>query len=742
MRATVLTFLTALLLASAQDSPRQTPPRQNGTAQNQPAQNAPRGGFKFEATTQLVVVNISAKDKDGNPIKGLKPADFTVTEDGKPQSIKVFEYQELEETPAPAPAPAPAAAPGPKGTPEPKKEAPKPEAAPTAPAKALDANVVKPVVGTQIAPARPGEIKYRDRRLLVMFFDLTGMPIQDQMRSQNAALKFLQSQMTPSDLAAIMTFSTDLRVIEDFTDDRDLLSKDIKGLSVGEGSDMQNTTTDDSAEDTGAAYTADDTEFNIFNTDRQLAALESAVRMLGSLSEKKALVYFASGMAKTGLDNEAQLRATINAAIRSNVAFYPIDARGLVAQAPLGDATKGSPGGQGLYSGSSSRSAQSDFQGQQETLFTLAADTGGKALLDNNDLGLGIVQAQKDISSYYIVGYYSTNETLDGHYRRIKVQLNPAMASKLGKPLDYRTGYFASKEFKQFNSSDRERQLAEALLLGDPITDLSIAMEVDYFRLARTSYFVPVSVKIPGSDIELAKHGGSESTRLDFIGQVKDAKGAIAGNVRDYIEVKLKDETASQLSKRTLQYDTGFTLAPGAYTLKFLARDNETGKMGTFETKFTIPDLTTEPRFLPISSVVLSNQREKLDAAVATAERDRRLLTSDPLVQDGVKLVPSVTRVFRKDQDMYVYLEAYEPTAETTQPLVATVSFYRGKTKAFETAPLQVTEGLNSKSKALPVRFSVPMAKLLPGRYTCQVSVLDPTAQKFAFWRAPMVLVP
>jgi VWFA-related protein len=738
MRATVVTFLTALLLASAQNPPAQTPPRQNGTAQTQPAQNAPRGGFKFEATTQLVVVNLSAKDKDGNPIKGLKPADFTVTEDGKAQTIKVFEYQELEDAAAPAPAPASA----PKL--EPKKEAPKPAPAP-APAtlaKALEANVVKPVVAAQIAPARPGEIKYRDRRLLVMFFDLTGMPIQDQMRSQGAALKFMQSQMTPSDLMAIMTFSTDLKVLEDFTDDRDLLAKDIKNLSIGEGTDIAGAVADDSSEDTGAAYTADDTEFNIFNTDRQLAALETAVRMLGSLSEKKALVYFASGMAKTGLDNEAQLRATINAAVRSNVAFYPIDARGLVAQAPLGDATKGSPGGQGMYSGSSSRTAQSNFQGQQETLYTLAADTGGKALLDNNDLGLGIVQAQKDISSYYILGYYSTNEALDGHFRRIKISLNPTMASKLGKPLDYRTGYFASKEFKQFNSSDRERQLAEALLLGDPITDLSIAMEVDYFRLARNSYFVPVAVKIPGSDIELARHGTSETTRLDFIGQVKDAKGAVAGNVRDYIEVKLKDEAASQLSKRTLQYDTGFTLAPGAYTLKFLARDNETGKMGTFETKFTIPDLTTESRFLPISSVVLSNQREKLDAAIATAERDRRLLTSDPLVQDGVKLLPSVTRVFKKDQDMYIYLEAYEPTAETTQPLVATVSFYRGKTKAFETAPLQVTEGLNAKSKALPVRFSVPMAKLQPGRYTCQVSVLDPTAQKFAFWRAPMVLVP
>ena len=139
-----------------------------------------------------------------------------------------------------------------------------------------------------------------------------------------------------------------------------------------------------------------------------MAALESAVKMLGSLAEKKALVYFASGMTRTGIDNQAQLRATINAAIRNNVAFYPVDARGLVATAPLGDATQGSPGGQGLYSGSSQRTAQSNFQGQQETLYTLAADTGGKALLDNNDLSMGMVQAQQDISSYYILGYYST----------------------------------------------------------------------------------------------------------------------------------------------------------------------------------------------------------------------------------------------------------------------------------------------------------------------------------------------
>src|ERR1039457_2978451 len=161
MRATVLTFLTALLVAFAQTPPRPAAaPKPNGAAANQPAA-APKGGFKFEATTQLVVVNLSAKDKDGNPIKGLKPTDFTVTEDGKPQSVKVFEYQELEEALAPAPAPAPA--PKLEAKPEPKKEAPNPAPAPATLAKALDATVVKPVVGTQIAPAKPGEIKNKDR---------------------------------------------------------------------------------------------------------------------------------------------------------------------------------------------------------------------------------------------------------------------------------------------------------------------------------------------------------------------------------------------------------------------------------------------------------------------------------------------------------------------------------------------------------------------------------------------------
>jgi VWFA-related protein len=705
--------ITALLLAWVIAAPAQ---------QNPPA--VPKTSVKFESNVQLVVVDVTVKDKNGKPIDGLTDKDFTITEDGKPQAIKVFKFQKLEEETRPEPALTP--------RPQPKVAAddtPKP--------------VVKSLTANQIAPSKPGEVKYQDRRLMVMFFDMTSMPVQDQVRAQTAALKFIKSQMTASDLMAIMSFTSDLKVLQDFTDDRDLLNGTIKKLTLGEGSDLAGdaSTGADNESDNGDAYTADDTEFNIFNTDRKLAALESAARMLGSLSEKKALVYFASGVSKTGADNEAQLRATINAAIRNNVSFYPIDARGLVASAPLGDATKASPGSTSMYSGSGARTQQSSFQGQQETLYTLAADTGGKALLDNNDLAMGIQQAQKDIASYYVIGYYSTNEKLDGRYRRIKLTPASSLSARVGK-IDYRQGYFAGKEFKQFNTSDKERQLQEALMLGDPITDLTIAMEVNYFRMARDRYFVPVTIKVPGSEFELAKHGGADTTRIDWIGEVKDAKGQIQGNVRDVSDIKLKGETVAQLAKTSIAYNTGFTLAPGTYTIKVLARENESGKMGTFEHKFVIPDLTNEQKRLPISAVVLSNQRQDLSTAVYTAEKDKKLLAQDPLVQDNKRLIPSVTRVFRKTQDMYVYLEAYEPAAETTEPLVATVAFYRGKLKAFETAPLEVTEGLNPKSKALPLKFDVPLAKLAAGRYDCQVSVLDPSGRKFSFWRAPVVVLP
>ena len=389
-----------------------------------------------------------------------------------------------------------------------------------------------------------------------------------------------------------------------------------------------------------------------------------------------------------------------------------------------------------MYNGGSAMAMTNNFQKSQDTLYALASDTGGKAMMDYNDLSMGIVQAQKATTSYYILGYYTTNTNLDGKFRKINITLKEFPNAKL----DYRQGYFGGKEFTKFTQADKERQLEEALMLGDPITDLTIAMEVNYFQLNRAEYYVPVVMKIPGSELALARKGGAERTIIDFIGEIKDEYGTTIQNIRDKVDIKLSGETAAELQKRNIQYDTGYTLLPGSYTIKVLARDAETGRIGTYMNKFVIPNLNKETQRVPISSVVLSSQRIDLKDALYTAGKDKDQITN-PLVADGQKLIPSVTRVFNKNRDMYVYLQAYEPAAETVQPLVAFVTFYRGQTKAFETAPLPVTEGNSNRIKTVPLKFSIALAKLPAGRYNCQVTVLDPTGQKANFWQAPVLLV-
>jgi len=691
-------FLLLMLSALAQQPP----------ANNNANADQDNGDFKLSTTTNLIVEDVTVHDKSGNGVEGLTAKDFTVLEDGKPQEIKFFEYQKLPDDVQPLPAD-----------------------------NSGNVTVLKKFPHTQIQPEAPGETRYRDKRLMVFYFDLTALPPADQLRAVEAARKFIRTQMTPADLVGIMVFrGQGVEVLQSFTSDRDKLQTIIETIAVGEAEGFDETDTSAAAADSGSAFGQDDSEFNLFNTDRQLAAVQTAVTMLGHLNEKKIMLYFSNGIKLNGTDNQAQMHATTNAAVRAGVTIWSIDSRGLVADAPMGDASKGSPGGQAMYSGAGALAFANNFQKSQDALYALSGDTGGKAFLDSNDLAAGIVKAQKSINSYYIVGYYTTNSAADGKFRRIKISVNQQNAS-----LDFRQGYFAPKVFGKFTAADKDRQLEDALMMGDPITDLTIAMELNYFQLNRAEYFVPVSVKIPGSELARAKRRGAERTQIDFIGEIKDDFGTTVQNLRDKVDVKLTDEKAEELASKPILYNTGYTLLPGKYTIKVLARDAETGRLGTYINNFVIPNLNKEEKRIPISSVVLSSQRIPLSDALFNAKSKTNAEAVDPLIADGQRLLPSVTRVFHRNRELYVYLQAYERAATTTQPLVAFVTFYRGQTKAFETKPVPVLDGLDPKSKALPMRLTLPLDKLDPGEYNCQVTVLDPGSQKAAFWQAPVMLI-
>lgn len=678
--------------------------------------NAPSTNSAYTLTvrTQLVTEAVTVKDSQGKSVRNLTAKDFVVTEDGDPQQIRFCEYQALTSN------------------------------AERLPPQSEDdegVTIFRHLTRTQISSEKSDSLKYKDHRLLALYFDFTTMLPGEQYRALQAAEHFVRSQMTKADLVSVIRYAGgSVDVLQDFTGDRNRLLSILQTLLVGEGQGLSDSVDDASSADVGAAFGQDDAEFNVFNTDRQLSALQTTAQMLGSLNEKKALIYFAGGLHLKGVDNQAQLRATIDSAIRAGVTFWPIDARGLVAAAPLGDATQGSPGSAAMYTGASVQSQQSNLQTSQDTLYALASDTGGKAFLDNNDLDLGLKNAQLSISDYYVIGYYTTNTASDGQFRRIKISVRDPSWT-----LNYRHGYYAGKQFDKFTAADKERQLEDALMLSDPITDLTIAMELNYFQLNRAEYYVPLTIKIPGRELALAKRGGADHTLIDFVGEIKDASSGITlTNVRDKVNIRLSDATALQLAHKPIVYDTGFTLLPGKYLFKFLARDDETGRIGTYATSFTIPNLNKEQARVPISSVVLSNELTGVRAALYNASKGRQRaeeISVDPLVDAGQTLVPSVTRVFSKSLPLYVYLQAYIHSV-SNEPLIGYVSLYQGSNKLLGSKQtLFVAHSQGSMSLA-QMRFSLDLKTIQPGLYQFQVTVIAPRSSKTQFWRGDLQISP
>lgn len=667
-----------------------------------------RGEYRLRVESELVLVNVVVRDKQGNPVTGLKREDFTVLEDGKSQQVSSFDFENLD----------------------------------TAPLTTSSGPAQQMIQGQQ-APAKPvlslkdAEEALSNKRVIVLFFDLTSMSPDETQRAVVAARDYVQKKMTSADTIAVVSLASSLRLDQDFTQDRARLLKLLNRYSHTEGQGMDNGPAGDAdgIEETGDAFTPDETEYNQFNTDRKLQALQSVCQVLSKFNQKKSVIYFSSGMTQTGIENEAALRAAVNTAVKANVAIYTLDARGLEAMPPGGAAQSASLRGTAMYSGSAIQSQLDSNFASQETLTTLAADTGGKAFLDSNDLGQVFDRVQRDTSVYYVLGYRSNNPLKDGKYRRIQVKLN-----RPGMKLEFRRGYYAPKDFKHFNSEDKAQQMEEELASGLPDTDVALYMAASYFRLDDRRFYVPVSLVVPGSQIPFTKGGDKDKASLDLIGEVLDELKRPVGSMRE--TVKLSLDASQEVRRKNVQYSTGFILLPGKYEFKFVVRENQTGRLGSFLTEFTVPDLRKAP--LKMSSVVLASQLHP-----STKK------TRNPLVHDGSELVPNIAHVFTPDQHLYFFYEIYEPAKDKApgsgeskeKPavknpvhLLTSIAFFNGKVKVYET-PLVEARQLNTpERKAAVFQFDVPLSQLKPGLYTCQINVIDDAGGAFSFPRLPILV--
>jgi VWFA-related protein len=662
--------------------------------------------YTFHAETELVLVNVTVRDKTGKFVRDVKPEDFQVKEDGRAQQIVSFDIENTDAVPAVDVAQA-----------KPFNGSPSPAPNPAGP---------RPAAASQ----------FKDRRLIVLFFDLSGMEPDEIDHSVTAAENYVDKQMAPADLVSIVSLGSSLQVNQDFTSDHPLLKKVLQSLNPGAGQGFEegSTGTTEGTPDTGGSFTADDTEYNIFNTDRRLEALRSVAERLSQVQQKKSLIYFSSGIDRTGIENQSELRAATNAAVRANLAFYTMDIRGLQALVAGGEAQNASLRGTSAYSGQATLNALNSNFTTQETLVTLAADTGGRAFLDSNDFSKVFKGVQDDTSTYYVLGYHSTNPARDGRYRRITVSLN-----RPGVRIEYRRGYYAPADYQHSTQEDRERQLEEELNSELPTTDLPLYLAAGYFRIGDNKFFVPISLAVPGSQIPFTSSSNQDKATLDVIGMALDSNKRQVGAMRD--TVKLAVNTSAEVRRKNVQYNSGFILLAGKYHLKFVVRENQTGRMGSFETDVEIPDLKTQP--LKMSSVVLANQ-------IQPAKNHGS--NGNPLVRDGSEIIPSVTHVFSTGQHLYLYFEVYDPGHESRGNekskgsndsgirLLTNIAFFQGKVKAYE-SPLQEVKALNARDRGAAVfQLDVPLTQFKPGFYTCQVNVVDDAAGRFTFPRLALLV--
>jgi VWFA-related protein len=672
---------------------------------NAPRPAAPPAQPLFRASRNLILADVVVRDRNGNIVKGLTIDDFELFEDGSAQQIQTFAFEEIS------------------------KDAPALSAPMLAGVTVNQPGATPPVAVPADAAPRPlTSDDTAGRRLMVLVFDTSSMEPEDVQKATDSAIKWVDEQMTTADLVAIASIGSDLQVLNDFTSDKDAVRSALHAFNAAEGLapsvDTNTVSTDAAANDLTASPDSTDTstvdagtqELDTFNNDVRLRALTALAEALTPIQQKKAFLYFSSGMQRNGSDNQIELRKAINAAVRANVAIYPVDSRGLQAVVPGGGASQASRGGVSAFSGRGVADQFTRLGAQQETLQTLAGDTGGTAFTDSNDFGEAFAKVGKDISSYYILGFSSSNPNKDGRFRRLRVRVK----GKTDYKIEARNGYYAERDYAHTGKTDRETLLQEQLTAPLPVTDVPVFVSAGWFRMAADRYYVPVSLAVPGTALPAATDKPAEKMTLDVAGFVRDERGAPVGRIRDTLTIP---PTPEGVAAKQVLYQTGMTLPPGTFSVKLVVRENVNGRMGSFETSIFVPELKKAP--VKVSSIVLSTQLK-----TPTGK------TQSPLVRNGVELVPNLTHIVGHDQKLYVYYEVYDPTLENGAPQLRTsLVFYRGKVKVFETAVVERADIDAADRKAALFQFEVPAASLKPGLYTCQINIVDAVAGKFVFPR-------
>ena len=529
---------------------------------------------------------------------------------------------------------------------------------------------------------------------------------------RESALRFLDREMTPQDAVAVLAYDQGLELLVDFTSDPGELSRVLGRLSQQDRETDVSLPDEDSDAAADGEFLADETEFALFESNHQLSAIQAIADAFRDVPGRKALVYFSAGLTSRGIENDDQLRWTADLCNRANISIYSVDARGLVALAPGGGAHR-SGGGQGIFTGRADLNQLVRLSQSREGLITLAAETGGAVLLDDNDLGKIFRKAQEDSSHYYLLGYYAPTPPSDGRFRKVEVAV-----SRPRLRLAYRQGYYADKPYAALSTPEKEFKLLQTVLEGAPKIEFPVEVSAEYFPDFEGRYRVPVLAAFDRTEFPSFDESGR--LNLEVIILARDLQDVARAGLRDRVEIRRRHEGEKDTR---FVYQNLLVLGPGRYVLRVLLRDNRSGLLSQMDHRL---DLPTRGR-IQSSSLVLAGKLEESASQSRYRIKTGKQVTeiANPLEIGTRVLVPRVGARFHRHETLYLHGQV--ETADDGDGEYRILILNAGGRKIYEGVWKALPGGLESASS---VNARLPLQQLGHGNYRIVVEVRFAASQR------------
>lgn len=651
-----------------------------------PVPQQPAVTFKVEVN--YVEIDANVTDVQGNFVRLLTRDDFQVLEDGKPQALTAFAMVDI----------------------------PIERVDPPLFAKAA----IPPDVVTNRTPF--------EGRVFVLVIDDLHTRFARTGRTRAAARQFVERYVGANDIVAVVNTSGYGKSMQDFTSNRQLALKAIDAAMGGKAESSTEARLQDYYANLGMPGAASNANAS-FNEMQRYNNARNSMRTLKNLADflsgmrgrRKAVVYFSEGINYNVTDTfnnphatdvQREIRELVAAATRANVNVYTVDPRGVTSG--LEDAieigslpTDGSIGTTDLMN---------ELRLEQDSLRVVADETGGFAVLNQNDFRTGFSRILEDNSSYYVLGYYPTNDKRDGRFRNVQVKV-----LKPGLKVRSRRGYAAPVPAKKESPSKSSPEgkttpaLRDALESPVAISGLTISAFAAPFKGAGVNDAIAMAIEVDGSALTFTKRpDGLFANELEISLFAADTDGKIKDGARDVISLSLKPQTYEVVRQSAFRVIRRIQVPPGKYQLRIGARESGGGKIGTVIYDLVAPDFTK-------GNVTMSG------IALASASGSRIPTASpDPSVnefKDVLPAPPSASRDFPRQDTLAVFAEIYDNVGKTPHRVEITASVLADDGKVVHTTSDQrKSEELQGATGGYGYTTTIPLATLAPGRYVLRLT--------------------